>query len=84
MYDGHPGEIDFGSSQREVRVIARVRVIGSQLSHVVLIHHSEGVEKSWDKPFVCTLNSSHTRYIGYLAPGGEGIALYGLYRYVPL
>ena len=25
----------------------------------------------------------YTRYIGYLAPGGEGIAVYGLYKYVP-
>ena len=25
----------------------------------------------------------YTRYIGYLAPEGEGIAMYGLYKYVP-
>ena len=32
MYEGNPGEIDFGSSKGEVRVtVARVRVIGSRL-----------------------------------------------------
>ena len=37
--------------------LARVRVIGSQLSHVVLIHHSEGVDKYWNQPFLCRSSS---------------------------
>ena len=49
---------------------------------VVLIHYSRGVDKCRDHPFLCTLNFSCTHYIGYLAPGGEGIAIYGLYIFI--
>ena len=49
---------------------------------VVLIHYSRGVDKCRDQLFLCTLNFSCTHYIGYLAPGGEGIAIYGLYIYL--